>query len=410
MGEADLLLVNTCSFLEASMEESRGAIEEALDWKRAARGRIVVVAGCIVSRCGRELEGEYPGVDLFLLPGQNPRLPGWLESPEPRPRRLRGGGVSYLPRPTEERVVTSPNWAHLKISDGCTNRCAYCLIPSIRGPHRSRSLRSLRLETESLVEAGMKEINLVGQDLTRWGEDRRGKGFEEMVASLASLPGEFRLRLLYLHPSRVGESTARLLAERGKIFPYLDMPIQHASGRVLAAMNRSYDRRSLEKIWGTLRDIVPAIALRTTVMVGYPGERKKDFRELLAFLRDCPFENLGSFIFDPQEGTAAARLAGKVRPGEARERYHELMEQQQSISARLWKERLGAVTEAIVLAPLEGGERWVGRTSWQAPEVDGEIVLEGRARPGDLVRVEITGSSEYDLEGLILGGVRTPSR
>ena len=402
-GKADLLLVNTCSFLEASVEESQTAIEEALRWKKRRRGRIVVVAGCIVSRFGRELERAHPKVDLFLLPGQIPRLSGWLGSPPPRPRILSGGGPSYLPRQGEERIVTSAFWSYLKVSDGCTNRCSYCLIPTIRGEHRSRSLRSLRLEARSLVAAGMREINLVGQDLTRWGEDRRGGGLVQLVKGLASLPGDFRLRLLYLHPSRVDGEIARLLAGGEKVFPYLDMPIQHASTRVLKAMNRHYGRPGLERIHSMLRRLAPGIALRTTVMVGYPGEGRREFRELLGFLRDFPFENLGAFVFDPQEGTPASRLEKKVRPEEARDRYRAVMEQQQSLSAELWKGRRGSETEALAIYPADkAGTRWIGRTAWQAPEVDGQIVIEGTARPGSLVPVRITGSSAYDLKGVIL--------
>lgn len=409
-GRADLLLVNTCSFLDASVEESQSAIEEALRWKRRRRGRVVVVAGCIVSRFGRELEMAHPKVDLFLLPGQIPRLPEWLESPPPRPRALRGGGPSYLPRQGEERVVTSAFWSYLKVSDGCTNRCSYCLIPSIRGGHRSRSLRSLRQETRSLVEAGMREINLVGQDLTRWGEDRRGGGLVQLVRGLASLPGEFRLRLLYLHPSRVDEEIARLLTGGGKVFPYLDMPIQHASAGVLRAMNRNYDRHGLERTYSMLRRIAPGVALRTTVMVGYPGEGRREFRELLRFLRDFPFENLGAFVFDPQEGTPASRLEKRVPPEEGRDRYREVMEQQKSLSAKLWRGRRGTVTEALAISPAnKTGTRWTGRTAWQAPEVDGQIVLEGTVRPGSLVPVRITGSNAYDLEGVILREKASPS-
>jgi ribosomal protein S12 methylthiotransferase len=223
-----------------------------------------------------------------------------------------------------------------------------------------------------------------------------------MVEGLASLPGDFRLRLLYLHPSRVDEGVVRLLGGGGKVFPYLDMPIQHASTGVLKAMNRGCSRRDLEKTYTRLRREAPGAALRTTVMVGFPGEGRREFRELLRFLKECPFENLGCFVFDPQEGTPAARLPNPVRLGEARERRHAVMEQQQELSAGLWRERRGSITEALVLNPADStGKTWVGRTAWQAPEADGHITLSGPARSGDLVRVEITASGTYDLEGSI---------
>ncbi len=401
---ADLLLINTCSFLDASVEEADEAIAEGLVWKRAQPGALLVVAGCLVSRFGRELDGRYPGVDLFLLPGQIPRLSEWFSLSPPRPRRFRGGSPAYLPGPSEQRVLTSDFWAYLKISDGCDNNCRYCLIPSIRGRHRSRSRRSLVREARDLIDIGVREINLIGQDITRWGGDKKGSDLPLLLESLAALPGDFRLRLLYLHPSRVDGRIRRLLAAGGKIFPYLDIPIQHASDKVLRGMNRPYGRRRLAKMYADLRRDVPAIALRTTVMVGYPGEGKKEFEELLDFLRDCPFENLGAFVFSPQSGTAAAELPGRVPPEEAEERYHRVMSLQQDLSARLWKSRRGAVTEALILRPLEGEEgRWIGRTAWQAPEVDGEVVVPGQVGPGDLVEVNITGSGAYDLEGVSKG-------
>jgi ribosomal protein S12 methylthiotransferase len=402
--EADFLLINTCSFLDASVEEADEAIADGLAWKRSKPGALLVVAGCLVSRFGRELDGRYPGVDLFLLPGQIPRLSEWFSLSPPRPRRFRGGTPAYLPGPSAQRVLTSDFWAYLKISDGCDNNCRYCLIPSIRGRHRSRSRRSLVRETRDLIDSGVREINVIGQDITRWGGDNKGSDLPLLLESLAALPGAFRLRLLYLHPSRVDGRLRRLLSAGGKIFPYLDIPIQHAGDKVLRDMNRPYGLRRLEKMYADLRRDVPAIALRTTVMVGYPGEGKKEFGELLDFLRDCPFENLGAFVFSPQSGTAAAELPGRVPPEEAEERYHRVMSLQQDLAARLWMSRRGTVTEALIFRPLEGEkDRWLGRTAWQAPEVDGEVVVRGQVGPGDLVEVEITGSGAYDLEGVARG-------
>jgi ribosomal protein S12 methylthiotransferase len=407
--DADLLLVNTCSFLEASVEESRDAIEEAVRWKGEREGRVAVVAGCLVSRFAGELEEIFPGVDLFLLPGQIERLPEWLALPHPRPRRFRGGGPSYLPKSGSGRVVTSPFWAYLKISDGCDNRCSYCLIPQIRGGHRSRTLRSVREEAASLIEAGAREINLIGQDITRWSGGKGVPDLPRLVKSLAALPGDFRLRLLYLHPSRVDERLCRTMAESSKVFPYLDIPIQHASDGILKKMNRPYGRRRLEEMYVLLRRRIPGVALRTTVMVGYPGEGRREFEELLEFLRAHPFENLGSFVFSPEEGTAAASQRKKVSLEEAAERREEVMSLQQELAADLWKGRRGAVTEALILEPLEGEEKaCLGRTAWQAPEVDGHVVVRGAGTPGELARVKVTGSGSYDLEGEIMGADRGP--
>jgi ribosomal protein S12 methylthiotransferase len=299
--------------------------------------------------------------------------------------------------------MTSSFWAYLKISDGCDNRCSYCLIPSIRGKHRSRSLRSVREEAAGLVAAGVREINLIGQDITRWGQGAGGPALPRLIESLTRLPGDFRLRLLYLHPSRVDDRLCRLVAANDAVLPYLDIPIQHAGDSILEKMNRPYGRKGLERMYARLRRLVPGVALRTTVMVGYPGEGKKEFAELLSFLRDHPFENLGAFIFSPEEGTPAAAQRGRVPPETAAERRDEVMRLQQKAAASLWRGRHGEIAEVLLLEPVEGkSDLWLGRTVWQAPEVDGMIVVRGPGRPGDLVSVEVTGSSAYDLEGVVI--------
>jgi len=249
----------------------------------------------------------------------------------------------------------------------------------------------------------MREVNVVGQDITRWGQDRGGRGLASLVRALASLPGEYRLRLLYLHPARIGAEIRRLLAEEPKVFPYLDMPLQHGSDKVLRGMGRPYGRRGIERTLELLRRDVPGVALRTTVMVGFPGEGKKEFGELLGFLRSHPFENLGAFVFSPQAGTPAAVRKAQVPPEVALERYHEVMSLQKRLATKLWKQRRGETVEALVLEPAEGdGVLWRGRTAWQAPEVDGHIEISGRAVPGDLVRVTVTGSGAYDLKGAVV--------
>ena len=307
--DADLLLINTCAFIGPAIEESHEAIAAAVAWKAKRAGRLVVVAGCMVNRFADELATRYPAVDLLLAPKQIPRLGEWLALQPPRPMRLGSPGRAFLPSGTLDRSLTTGPWAYLKISDGCSNCCHYCLIPSIRGPHASRSRAAVLDEARALIDAGVRELNLVGQDITRFGEGRRGGGLAALVRAVAALPGDFRIRLLYLHPERVDEEIIGLFAETPKLCAYLDIPIQHASGRVLERMNRRYARPDLEKLFSTLRERIPGVALRTTVMVGYPGEGKREFAELLAFLRAHPFENLGAFVFSAQPGTKAATHA-----------------------------------------------------------------------------------------------------
>ena len=311
---ADLLLINTCAFIGPAIEESHEAIAAAVAWKAKRAGRLVVVAGCMVNRFADELATRYPAVDLLLAPKQIPRLGEWLALQPPRPKRLGSPGRAFLPSGTLDRSLTTGPWAYLKISDGCSNCCHYCLIPSIRGPHASRSRAAVLDEARALIDAGVRELNLVGQDITRFGEGRRGGGLAALVRAVAALPGEFRVRLLYLHPERVDDEIIGLFSETPKLCAYLDVPIQHASGRVLAGMNRRYARPDLERLFSALRRRIPAVALRTTVMVGYPGEGKREFAELLAFLRAHPFENLGAFVFSPQPGTKAAGMPAPPPP------------------------------------------------------------------------------------------------
>jgi ribosomal protein S12 methylthiotransferase len=405
---ADLLLVNTCAFIGPAVEESHEAIADAVRWKGRRAGRTVVVAGCMVNRFAGELAARYPDVDLFLSPKQIPRLGEWLAQAPPRPRRLGSPGRAFLPGDGLERSLTTGPWAYLKVSDGCSNCCHYCLIPSIRGPHASRSRAAVLDEARALIDAGVRELNLVGQDITRFGEGRRGGGLPGLVRAVAALPGDFRVRLLYLHPERVDDAVIDLFAATPKLCAYLDVPIQHASTRVLRRMNRRYGRRDLERLFSTLRGRVPGVALRTTVMVGYPGEGRREFAELLAFLRAHPFENLGAFTFSPQPGTRAAAMAGAAPQEEAEARYHEVMTLQASLASDLWERRVGQETEALLLAPEPGRTAvWTARTPWQAPEVDGRIRVRGSGEAGRWVAVRVTGAGAYDLEGRVLP---TPGR
>ncbi len=400
---ADLLLVNTCAFIGPAVEESHEAIEDAVRWKAKRAGRIVVVAGCMVNRFADDLAARYPAVDLLLAPKQIPRLAEWLALSPPRPRRLGSPGRAFLPGGDLDRSLTTGPWAYLKISDGCSNCCHYCLIPAIRGPHASRTRAAVLDEARALIDAGVRELNLVGQDITRFGAGRSGGGLAALARAVAALPGDFRVRLLYLHPERVDEEIVRLFTETPKLCAYLDIPIQHASGRVLRRMNRRYARRDLERLFSTLRAEVPGVALRTTVMVGYPGEGKREFAELLAFLRANPFENLGAFVFSPQPGTKAATMSGVVPTDEAQERYHAVMTLQAELASDLWAQRIGLTTEALLLGPEHGRTTiWNARTPWQAPEVDGQIRVHGRGEAGTWVPVRVTAAGAYDLEGSIV--------
>lgn len=399
IGDAGLILVNTCAFLDSAVAEAEATIDEVLAAR--SRGSRVVVAGCLVNRLGARIARRFPGVDLFMRPGGYAAFGRWLAGGGGGGATPCGRGHGFLPSVDSNRLVTTGPWAYLKIADGCDNRCGYCLIPRLRGGHRSRSLTAVLAEAEALAQGGVREINLVGQDITRW-RGRGGRDLAVLVERLASLPVDIRLRLLYLHPARFDDRLINVMAAEPHVWPYADLPIQHADDRVLRLMHRPYGREMLARLVDRLRLRVPGIALRTTVMVGYPGEGKDAFNRLRRFLREHPFDNLGVFAFSPQPGTPAFDLPDRVDPDTALERYHLLMGDQASRAAELWKERRGSVVEALLIEPVEGErDAWLARTCWQAPEVDGVTVLRGRGKPGSLVRARVTGSDTYDLEGVI---------
>jgi ribosomal protein S12 methylthiotransferase len=391
---ADLLIVNTCAFVAPAVRESEETIARLLRGKARRPGTRVVVAGCLVNRSAPDLVSRFPAVDVFLPPDRIGEL-GLLLDGTPQGCAVAAGGRGFLPGRDARRLLTTAPWAFLKISDGCDNRCAYCLIPAIRGPHRSRGLSGILDEAAGLISSGVRELNLVGQDLTRWRSGR--KVLEDLLGALDRLPGDFRIRLLYLHPSRVTASLAAAMAEHPKVLPYLDMPIQHADDRVLEAMGRPYRGKDLRRIYRLLRETVPGIALRTTVMVGHPGEGRREFQVLGDFLEECPFENLGCFAYSPQAGTPSADREA-VSPGTAARRRRKVMLRQEEISASLWSGRVGRTVEALILSPLRGRSLWLGRAAWQAPEVDGSCLVRGRCRPGEWSAVTVTGARTYDLE------------
>ena len=317
--DADLLLINTCAFIGPAVEESHEAIAAAVPGRRSAPGGSSSSPAAWSTASPTSWRRATPRWTCCSRRSRSRASASGWRSPPPRPVRLGSPGRAFLPSGTLDRSLTTGPWAYLKISDGCSNCCHYCLIPSIRGPHASRSRAAVLDEARALIDAGVRELNLVGQDITRFGEGRRGGGLAPLVRAVAALPGDFRVRLLYLHPERVDEEIVDLFAETPKLCAYLDIPIQHASGRVLERMNRRYARPDLERLFSTLRERIPGVALRTTVMVGYPGEGKREFAELLAFLRAHPFENLGAFVFSAQPGTKAATHARR-RPAPRRPR------------------------------------------------------------------------------------------
>jgi ribosomal protein S12 methylthiotransferase len=403
-GDADLLLVNTCGFIGSAVRE---AIDEILDlarYKENNPSKKLVVTGCLVQRYGTELEKELPEVDLFIgtngfhnivdrLRGEKQPIP-LAHSLEQSPFLMN----SSLPR----RISTPPHRAYMKITEGCINRCSYCLIPSIRGKLRSRSIPDLMAEARRLDAEGVKELTLVAQDLLAYGLDL-GKG-HDLIMLLRQILSETKIpwiRLLYLHPARVRNDLLRLMSENSRLVPYLDIPFQHVSDHILQLMNRPYTQKHIKKLMDTIRSIIPGAALRTTMMVGFPGETENDIAEMADFLQAYHFEHLGVFAYANEEGCKAASFPGQVTEETKEERLGKIMELQAAISYAALQKHVG-LTELVLIEGIskESDLLLEGRTRYQAPEIDGCVyITSGTAEPGALLEVTITEAHTYDLVG-----------
>ncbi len=403
LARADVILVNTCGFIDAAKRESIEAILEAAKLKRAGDVKAVVAVGCLVQRYRDELRREIPEVDLFLGFADLPRLVPALAE-----RGLLADPVARHPG-VRQFLGDAPHVRYLKISEGCDHTCAFCAIPLMRGRHRSEPLARLVREAQALEAAGAQEINLVAQDLGHYGRDL-GPGGPRLPELLEALLAETAVpwyRLLYVYSAGLTERLVELMAREPRIVPYLDLPIQHASDRMLARMRRPERRRTLIEKLRWLRGAVPDLAIRTTCLVGFPGETEADFRELVAFLEEAQFDGLGVFAYSPQEGTRGAELPDDVPDAVKRERVEELLEVQRAISAERLARFVGrevAVLVDRVADPDDGGATHVGRVPWQADDVDGVTYLArgGWARPGTFVRARIVASEDYDFRAVAL--------
>jgi len=394
---ADVILINTCGFIDAAKQESIDAILGAAALKREAGVKAVVAVGCLVQRYQQDLQREMPEVDLFLGFHDLHKL-----IPSLAARGLMVDPVAAHPG-VREYLGETPHVRYLKISEGCDHTCAFCAIPLMRGRHRSEPLERLVREAQQLEQAGAKEVNLVAQDLGHYGRDL-GRDGPKLPDLLEALLRETRIpwfRLLYVYSAGLTDSLIRLLATETRVLPYIDIPIQHASDAMLERMRRPERRESIRATVERLRDAVPDITIRTTAIVGFPGETDEDFRALCAFAEETAFERLGVFTYSAQEGTRAAALPDDVPEEVKRARQDELLELQRTISEDRLGRYVGRETDVLidgVADPDEDGATHVGRVMWQADDVDGITLVRrgGWARPGDFVRVRIDDNVDYD--------------
>jgi ribosomal protein S12 methylthiotransferase len=408
--DADVVLVNTCGFIDAAKAESIDTIIEISRLKEEGKISTLVVAGCLAQRYPQELAKELPEVDLFIGTGEVPKIVEILQRQEADANRRQYVGIpQYLYDHATPRVrATPPYTAFLKVSEGCDHKCAFCIIPQLRGPHRSRSIDSVVNETALLAQGGVKEINLIAQDLTAYGRDRKdGTTLLGLLKKMIEVPQVVWIRLLYAYPNFLDEPLLKVIRESEKICRYIDIPFQHISRRLLRRMRRGKSGSAVRETVEKLREAIPGLTLRTSLIVGFPGETDEDFETLLDFVEETQFDRLGVFKYSEEEGTAAADMDGKVSEEEKERRWQEVMDLQATISQKKNKALIGTIDRVMIENIDSDSGKLAGRTQAHAPEVDGVVFTDGSAaspppKPGDIVDVKITDALEYDLIGEIL--------
>ncbi|MDD5285910.1 MAG: 30S ribosomal protein S12 methylthiotransferase RimO [Desulfuromonadaceae bacterium] len=402
--DADVIIVNTCSFIKEAKQESIDAILDLAERKHDGRCHTLIVSGCLPQRYQEELSKELPEVDIFIGTGDYPRIAEILAEKSGTNGQLRYiGDPDFIYDETLPRLNSSPAWySYLKIGEGCSNCCSYCIIPQLRGAYRSRPLDALLAEAERLVARGVKEINVISQDITRYGSDLTdGVTLETLVRKLAAINGLRWIRLLYAYPDGITDGLIKLIRDEPKVCKYLDIPIQHISDPILKAMKRRSSEQQIRDLIVKLRGEIPGIALRTSLIVGFPGETVEDFNNLTHFVEQVQFDRLGVFCYSKEEGTPAAQMPEQVTERVKRERYRKLMRSQARLSFRRNRALIGAIEQVIVEGYSEETELLLkGRSSRQAPDIDGQVyITSGNANVGDIVSLKITDSSDYDLIG-----------
>jgi ribosomal protein S12 methylthiotransferase len=408
--DADLVLVNTCGFIDAAKAESIDTIVEIARLKEEGRIKKLVVAGCLAQRYPQELAKELPEVDLFIGTGEVPQIIEILQRQKADGNRRQYVGIpQYLYDHVTPRVRATPSYtAFLKVSEGCDHKCAFCIIPQLRGSHRSRSIDSVVNETVRLAQGGVKEINLIAQDLTAYGRDRKdGTTLFGLLKKMIDVPGVVWIRLLYAYPNFLDEPLLQLIRESDPICKYIDIPFQHISRRLLQRMRRGKSGSAVRETVKRLREAIPGLTLRTSLIVGFPGETDAEFATLLDFVEETQFDRLGVFKYSAEEGTAAADMDGKVSEDEKERRWQEVMDLQATISQKKNQALIGTIERVMIESIDSDSGKLAGRTQAHAPEVDGLVFIDGwrvsmPPQPGDIVDVKITDALEHDLMGEIL--------
>ena len=396
--EAEIIIVNTCGFIQSAKEESIDTLLEMAEYKQTGRLKLLLATGCLAQRYGEELKEALGEADGFMGVADYKRIFEVIDEAQKgeRPLAIGEGDRFYK----SDRVLTTPPYsAYVKISDGCDNRCTYCAIPLIRGRYRSRPYDDIVEECRDLAKKGVTEVTLIAQDTSRYGSDFEGKPLllKNLLADVSAIEGIHWVRVLYCYPDTVNDELLDAIASLPKCAKYLDLPLQHINDRLLRAMNRRGDSQMIKRLLAGCRQ--RGIIVRTTMIVGFPGETEEEFEELLEFVKETRFDRLGAFAYSPEENTPAAAMPDQIDEAVKQERLDRLMTLQQEISAEVMQARVGETGEVLVEGFRHG--RYYGRSLMEAPEVDGKVLFtsQKKLRPGEYVTVHITGASEYDLNG-----------
>jgi len=402
--DANIILVNTCAFITPAKEESIDEILRAAEWKRSREGVRLVVTGCLPQRYGRDLEKELPEVDLFLGVGETGNIARHLDSlslAERKKLKTISAKPSFLMNAKTPRLLSTPqHTAYLKIAEGCSNRCSYCIIPVIRGKARSRGMADIVAEARTLAEKGTRELIITAQDTTAYGRDMKGKpNLALLLEKLSAITGIHWIRLLYAHPAGLSHELLDTIATRDNICKYIDVPIQHVDTEILKSMNRLWSSGRYRKTIEKTRECIPGVALRTSIIVGFPGETRAKFARLISFIREMRFDHLGVFTYSREEGTRAASFPSRISEKEKDARMQFIMEEQAVISYQINQSLIGSIHEILIEGKNDSlAYPYVGRCERQAPEIDGITYVKGRNLAiGSFVRCKITASTEYDL-------------
>lgn len=409
--KSDVTIINTCGFLESAKEESLRAIKQALRDKKAGRTKKVIVAGCLAQRMGSEIQRLAPGADAYVGVGQMGRFNAIVAETLDRPKStLSVTPPQHLWADLGTRARVGKPWsAYLKVSEGCDHQCTFCTIPSFRGKHQSKPMDRILAEARLLGKQGVREINLIAQDVTQYGYDLYKKfTLPTLLRELNEIEGIDWVRILYFYPNRLTDEVIETMASCDKVLPYIDIPLQHAHPDTLRRMKRPWDGERYIKVFDKVRAAMPEVAIRTTFIVGFPGETDDEFQYLLDFIREARLDRVGAFEFSKEPGTPAFDMPNQVSNKVRKQRFDHLMRLQQQVSLDVNRRFLGQSLKVLTEDLREG---WViGRSYRDAPEIDGYVVARGTAQVGDMITVDVQSAQAYDLYGVVSGQGQTMPR